>query len=43
MLNLRYGKYQYDVQEIDSIFGAKKNYKEAADMMNKIYRISITC
>ena len=41
-LNLRDGKYQYDVQKIAALFGAKETYEEAADMMNEIYRFGIS-
>lgn len=41
-LNLRDGKYQYDVQKIASLFGAKETFEEAAEMMNEIYRFGIS-
>nr|WP_321466659.1 hypothetical protein [uncultured Desulfobulbus sp.] len=41
-LNLRDGKYQYDVQKIASLFGAKETFEEAAEMMNEIYRFDIS-
>ncbi|MBM9613930.1 hypothetical protein JWJ90_06455, partial [Desulfobulbus rhabdoformis] len=41
-LNLRDGKYQYDVQKIASLFGSKETFEEAAEMMNEIYRFDIS-
>ena len=34
-LNLRDGKYQYDVQKIASLFGANETFEEAAEMMKQ--------
>jgi hypothetical protein len=41
-LNLRDGKYQYDIQKIASLFGANETFEEAAEMMNRIYRFDIS-
>jgi len=41
-LNLRDGKYQYDMQKIAALFGAKETFEEAAEMMNEIYRFDIS-
>ncbi|WP_319548645.1 ISKra4 family transposase [Desulfogranum marinum] len=41
-LNLRHGEYQYDMQKIAALFGAKKTFEEAAEMMNEIYRFDIS-
>lgn len=42
ILNLRDGKYQYDVQKIAALFGANETFDEAAEMMNRIYRFDIS-
>ncbi|WP_319549872.1 hypothetical protein [Desulfogranum marinum] len=42
VLNLRDGKYQYDIQKIAALFGAKETFEEAAEMMNEIYRFDIS-
>jgi len=42
VLNLRDGKYQYDIQKIAALFGAKETFEEAAEMMSEIYRFKIS-
>lgn len=42
VLNLRDGKYQYDIQKIATLFGANETFEEAAEMMNEIYRFDIS-
>ncbi|WP_051305491.1 ISKra4 family transposase [Desulfogranum mediterraneum] len=41
-LNLRDGKYQYDIQKIAALFGAKETFEETAEMMSEIYRVDIS-
>jgi hypothetical protein len=41
-LNLRDGKYQYDIQKVATLFGAKETFEESAEMMNEIYRFEIS-
>lgn len=41
-LNLRDGKYQYDIQKVAALFGAKETFEESAEMMNEIYRFEIS-
>ena len=38
ILNLRPGKYQYDVQKVAALLSSKDTYEESADMLNEIYR-----
>ena len=42
ILNLRPGKYQYDVQKVAALFSSKDTYEESADMLNEIYRFGIS-
>jgi hypothetical protein len=42
ILNLRPGKYQYDVQKVAAFFSSKDTYEESADMLNEIYRFGIS-
>ena len=41
-LNLRNGKYQYDMQKVAALFGAKETYADAAEMMSEIYRLDVS-
>lgn len=42
ILNLRPGKYQYDVQKVTALLSSKDTYEESADMLNEIYRFGIS-
>lgn len=42
ILNLRPGKYQYDVQKVAALLSSKDTYEESADMLNEIYRFGIS-
>ena len=42
ILNLRHGKYQYDVQKVAALLSSKDTYEESADMLNEIYRFGIS-
>ncbi len=42
ILNLRSGKYQYDVQKVAALLSSKDTYEESADMLNEIYRFGIS-
>ncbi|WP_319548659.1 ISKra4 family transposase [Desulfogranum marinum] len=39
---MRDGKYQYDIQKIAALFGAKETFEESAEMMSEIYRFEIS-
>lgn len=41
-LNLRPGKYQYDVQKIAALFSSRDTYEESADLLNEVYRFNIS-
>lgn len=41
-LNLRPGKYQYDVQKVAALFSSKDSYEESADLLNEVYRFNIS-
>lgn len=41
-LNLRPGKYQYDVQKVAALFSSKDTYEESADLLNEVYRFNIS-
>ena len=42
ILNLRPGKYQYEVQKVAALLSSKDTYEESADMLNEIYRFGIS-